>query len=223
MDFQGPETTGRSWASVGCWGGTPEHAEQQLTRGEANSAGAAAPLQPCTAPARGAGKQGLGAMRGSILPSGGSSQVNQLCVVTNTRYPEGTKPERAICVAVAAKRHLEGLQQSRATRHPAVTDTCPAAAPAACQRWHLKRRLRGHDVGRAGGQRLFLTGPAGPAPVTPALGTVLLEVASWPGEGEDNCAGRALDHHSEENGAPKPSSYRVDSKGRSGHSASARR
>lgn len=104
---------------------------------------------------------------------------------------------------------------------PSCSSSCvPAVAPEAKAE---KRTVRGHDVGRAGGQRLFLTGPAGPAPVTPALGTVLLEVASWPGEGEDNCAGRALDHHSEENGAPKPSSYRVDSKGRSGHSASARR
>lgn len=104
---------------------------------------------------------------------------------------------------------------------PTCSSRCvPAVAPEAKAE---EQTVGGHNVGQAGGQRLFLTGPAGPTPVTPALGTVLLEVASWPGEGEDNCAWRVDEHHTEDNSAPKLSSYCVDSKGRSGHSALAQR
>lgn len=106
---------------------------------------------------------GLGAMLGSILPSRGSSQVNQLCVITNIHYPERTKPARMgdFCRrgCKMALRRFAGKWSNPKPCGDQYQPTCsyrcmPVVAP---ETKAEKLTVRGHSLGQAGGQRVFLT------------------------------------------------------------------
>ena len=132
--------------------------------------------------------------------------------------PRRNKARMVISFTVAAQWCLEGLQQSRATRSPAVADTCPLASPGVCQWWHLKLTVRSHSLEQAGGQSG--SDMAG-QPCAPHSCSLLEVLPSGLGEGQGDCAWQCLEHNHEDSSAPKLSSYCVDSS--NSHSALAQR